>query len=78
MARQLLQEDLDALVQWAHIWQMEFNYQKCEFLRITNKRNPLVFDYCIESVPIRQVSHTKYLGVTITSNLSWNNHVQLP
>ena len=41
-----------------------------------DKRNPLVFDYCIELVPIRQVSHTKYLGATITSNLSWNNYVQ--
>jgi len=24
---QILQEDLDALVQWAHTWQMEFNCQ---------------------------------------------------
>jgi len=30
-----LQEELDALAQWAHIWQMEFNPSKCEFLRIT-------------------------------------------
>jgi len=26
-----LQEDLDALIQWAYTWQMEFNHQKCEF-----------------------------------------------
>ena len=37
-----LQEDLDAFLQWAHIWQMEFNPNKCEFLRIINKKNPLV------------------------------------
>ena len=73
---QLLQEDLEALVQWVHHWQMEFNFQKCELLRITNKMNPLVFNYCIASKPIRQVSHTKYLGVTIASDLSWNKHVQ--
>ena len=45
-------------------------------LGITNKKNPLVFNYCIASKPIRQVSHTKYLGVTIASDLSWNKHVQ--
>ena len=36
-----LQEDLDALAQWARIWQMEFNPSKCEFLRVTNKKTPL-------------------------------------
>ena len=46
---QTVQEDLEALVQWAHNWQMEFNFQKCEFLRITNQKNPLVFNYCIPS-----------------------------
>jgi len=25
--RQIVQEDLNALVQWAHTWQMESNYQ---------------------------------------------------
>ena len=75
---QLLQEDLEALVQWVHDWpwQMEFNFQKCELLKITNKKNPLVFNYCIASKPIRQVSHTRYLGVTISGDLSWNKHVQ--
>ena len=28
---QLLQEDLDALVQWAHTWQMQFNHEKWNF-----------------------------------------------
>ena len=55
---------------------MEFNPSKCEFLRVTNKKNPIVFSYCNEAVPIAQVAHTKYLGVTISSNLSWNEHVQ--
>ena len=55
---------------------MEFNLSKCEILRITNKKNPIVFNYCIEAVLFVQVAHTKYLGVAISSNLSWNEHVQ--
>ena len=71
-----LQEDLDALVEWARTWQMEFNPSKCEFLQITNKMNPTVYNYHIEATPIVQVEHTKYLGVTISRNLSWNEHIQ--
>ena len=56
---------------------MEFNFQKCKLLKITNIKNPLVFNYYIASKPIRQVSHTEYLGVTIASDLSWNKHVQI-
>ena len=58
----ILQEDLDTLVQWAHTWEMEFNYQKCEFLRVPNKQYPVIYNYHMDSIPIRQVSHTKYLG----------------
>jgi len=41
---QILQENLDTLVQWAHTWEMEFNYQKCEFLRVTNKQYPVIYN----------------------------------
>jgi len=30
----------------------------------------------MDSIPIRHISHTKYLGVTIASNLSWNKYIQ--
>ena len=74
--RHVLQQDLDTFAHWAHIWQMEFNPKKCKFIRITNKKKPIVHNYYIESVPINQVSQTKYLGVTIACNLSWNEYIQ--
>ena len=40
-----LQQDLDKLTEWAHTWLMEFNIKKCEYLRITNKRNPIIHSY---------------------------------
>jgi len=36
---------------------------KCEFMRINNMKNPIVFNHCIEAVPISQVVHTKCLGI---------------
>ena len=54
---------------------MDFNPVKCEFLQITNKKNPIVYQYYIGSSVIKQVSHSKQLGVTIDEGLTWNNHI---
>ena len=37
-----LQRDLNILARWAGDWKMSFNLQKCEFLRITHMKNPIV------------------------------------
>jgi len=40
---QALQNDLNKLPHWSSIWQMPFNLIKSEFLIVTNKSSPLVF-----------------------------------
>jgi len=70
---QNLQQDLDLLVQWAKRWRMSFNILKCEFLRVTNR---IQFCTRIENTPIKEVTSAKYLGATIDSKLTFNDHVQ--
>ena len=48
-----LQKDLE---QWSHKWQMSFNPTKCEFLRITNKKTPLIHSYYIATSLIKEVT----------------------
>ena len=67
-----LQEDLKLLHQWSILWQMESNPSKCEFLRMTNKRNPITYQYSISDAVI---THAKYLRVIIDEKLSWNEHI---
>ena len=55
---------------------MSLNPKKCEFLRITNKKYPVTSNYFIDSSPIKEVPHSKYLGVIIDNKLSWNPHIQ--
>jgi len=54
---------------------MLFNISKCEHITISNKQLPLISEYKIANTVINKVASAKYLGVTITQNLSWKEHI---
>ena len=70
-----LQNDLTSLERWGHKWGMRFNVTKCNIMRISQSRTPLTKSYTISGHILHEVSNAKYLGVNITSDLSWSNHV---
>jgi len=72
-----LQNDIIELEKWAKTWQMDFNPSKCEFLKITNKKLTLHFNYHINNEPIKEVQHVKYLGITIDSHMTWREHINV-
>ena len=71
---QQLQDDLDKLGEWASKWMMELNTKKCQVITISRKRNKIHHQYCLNNTPLTAVNSTKYLGITITSDLKWNQH----
>ena len=56
---------------------MDFNPSKCEVLHITNKRNPVDSEYHLHGVQLGVTKAGKYLGVTISPNLTWNTHIDV-
>ena len=52
-----LQEDLDKLQQWEKDWMMTFNQDKCEVIRITNKRQ--ISQYTIHGHTLRGMSSSR-------------------
>ena len=73
-----LQKDLDNLQIWEKMWSMEFNALKCEVIRITNRKSRIIHaDYSIHNQQLAQVDSTKYLGISISRNLSWKRHVDI-
>ena len=70
-----LQADLDNLQQWEKDWQMSFNPSKCETLHITRRKAPIKTRYKIHKEDLTEAKSGRYLGVSISDNLSWNAHV---
>ena len=60
-----LQNDLNKLMAW------EFNPSKCEILSVTRKKSATAYDYTLHGHTLNRVKSTKYLGLTITSDLNW-------
>ena len=54
---------------------MEFNSDKCEVLRITRKRNPVIFPYKLHNKELNVTNAAKYLGVTISKDSNWSPHI---
>lgn len=63
------------IVDWCATWQMEINIAKTFAIQITNKNQPLSFQYSIGDATIKTVSEVKYLGLTISANLKWHLHI---
>ena len=70
----LLQKDPKTLSQWAEDWQMQLEPSKYYSFVTTLKKQPSVFTYSMLGSNLTQVASHKYLGVYITSNLSWSRH----
>ena len=70
-----LQKDLCELENWENRWLMEFNTDKCQVLRVTRERDPLYHEYTLHGKTLESVDSSNYLGVTIPSDLRWNQHI---
>uniref|UniRef100_A0A6G5AA70 Putative endonuclease/reverse transcriptase n=1 Tax=Rhipicephalus microplus TaxID=6941 RepID=A0A6G5AA70_RHIMP len=70
-----LNSNLHNIHLWCNEWGMILNAEKSVCMRLTRKKVPLNNTYQLGSSTLREVTSYKYLGLTITSNLSWNMHV---
>ena len=77
MDYQILQDDLNSLAQWETDWQMKFNVANCHSMRVT-RHSPdqhIQFDNTLLQQKLEQVQTAKYLGLTITDDLDWGQHI---
>ena len=55
---------------------MEFNPSKCVVIHVTRARTPFPSKYLLHGHILESVGGSKYLGVEISDNLSFNKHIQ--
>ena len=70
-----LQHDLNALSSWADTWGMHFNPAKCYIMSTCPNKalGPHLYSLC--GSVLAKVENTKYLGITISEDLQWHEHV---
>ena len=74
---QILQDDLNSLAKWEIDWQIKFIVSKCHSVRVTrlHPSKHIQFSYTLHQQTLEQVQSAKYLGLTITDNLDWGQHI---
>eukprot|EP00745_Piridium_sociabile_P041733 TRINITY_DN82982_c0_g1_i5.p1 TRINITY_DN82982_c0_g1~~TRINITY_DN82982_c0_g1_i5.p1 ORF type:complete len:1008 (+),score=211.04 TRINITY_DN82982_c0_g1_i5:126-3026(+) len=71
----ILQEDLHRLEDWENQWDMSFHPKKCNVLNMTRCRTVRENTYSLHDHKLETASSTKYLGVTVQNNGSWDAHI---
>jgi len=63
------------LNKWFRANQLSLNFNKTNNIHFTTKRNMTInIKICFKNNLITKISYTKFLGMTMDNNLSWNNH----
>ena len=73
----LLQQDIDNISNWVDKNYLQFNVQKCKFMYITRKTkcSQPASHLTLYGQPLKKVNTYKHLGLLLSSDLSWTQHI---
>ena len=75
---QALQSDIDALEEWSNTWLLRFNPKKCHVLSLGRIENTqYTMRYKVYGDEMDHVFDEKDLGVTVDSNLTFEDHIAI-
>ena len=72
---EIQQKDLESLEKRVKLWDMSFNPSKYQVIHVTRRKNPFQTKYHIHGCVLKSVPSEKYLGITISEDLKWTDHI---
>jgi hypothetical protein len=73
----ILNHDLQIISDWAKTWLVDFNPKKTEAILFSLRQSENIPNLTFENTYINFVESHKHLGVTLSANGKWTNHVDL-
>lgn len=70
-----LQDDLNKICSWCSDWQMSLNFNKCKLVSFSRLTTLSHFTYTLDSYAVLKSPSYKYLGVLLTEDLHWREHI---
>ena len=72
-----IQNDIDELCNWLSSYKLTLNPRKCKSLLISRKRfQTALHTMYVNGDALESVSSYRYLGILISTKLSWSNHIK--
>ena len=54
---------------------MSFNVDKCHIMHVSKSRKTVMTNYTLHNEPLSRVQQATYLGLELSSNISWTPHI---
>ena len=70
-----LQKDLNACLEWANQWGMEFHPDKCKVIHFGHKNTQNTYN--LGSDKLTSVKEAKDLGIKVSDDLKWTKHITM-
>ena len=70
-----LQQDIDKVVAWSRENLLQFNTSKCVTITFSRARSPICHNYEVDGVTMARVREVRDLGVRLTTDLSFREHI---
>ena len=51
------------------------NADKCEVIRISKKKNTIIYPYKLHNTELKTTENAKYLGVTLSNDFNFSTHI---
>ena len=72
-----LQRDIDTVAEWVSANYLTFNHAKCKCMLVSRKsQSSTPPTLTLNGCDIEQVQHFKYLGLLLSSDMSWSPHIE--